>query len=137
MVNAGDEAIVGSDTLAQGGDGGVREFPLVAAAAADEMVVALFSQLIFAGAVAEIGLADEAEITEEFQIAVDGAAIEPGDAAFDTGEDFVGGEVPPLLQCAEDDEPLRGGALADGAETPGEAFPIGVLGWGFGLGRHR
>ena len=124
VVYTSTEAVLGGDALPHRGDNIIGQFPLLAAGSADEVVVAFLDELVFAGAAAEIGLADQAEITQEFEVAVDGAAVEAGDGSLDAGVDLIGGEVPPLLQCAKDDQTLRGGALADRAQAPGEVLPI-------------
>ena len=93
-----------------------------AAAVADQVVMALgVDQLELADAAAEVGLADQAEITKQLERAVDRRAVDRRQPALDAAQYLVGGNVLIRLQGAQDDEPLGGDALANGAEPLGQA----------------
>ena len=117
MVDAGLEVVAVADGAAEGLDDLVGEDGDLAAVAADQMVMTpIAEELEVAGAAAEIGLAEQTEIAQELQRAVDGRAVDDRRQRFDPGEDLVRGEMLARGEDPEDQQPLRGNALTGGAQ---------------------
>src|SRR5262245_7946299 len=79
-------------------------------------MVRLVDQLELTRAATKVGHADQTEVPEELQRAVDGRAIDRRQLRFDPGKDVVRREVLAGLERTQNDQPLRGGALPDTAQ---------------------
>ena len=122
VVDAGVEAVAVRDRGAEGGDQAVFEFAHRAAVAADEVMMAAVAQFEVADAAAEIGFADEPEVAEQFERAIDGGAIDAGQGGGDPGQEVVGRDVFAGPQRGEDRQALGGGTLPKLAQ---EGCPVG------------
>ena len=113
VIEPGREPVPLHDRLTQRRDHGVVEEDDGLTVEADQvMVTGIVEKLEAPDATAEVRLAQQAEITEELERAVDGRAVDGRGQRTEASMDLVGGEMLAGRERIEDRDSLRGHALA-------------------------
>lgn len=131
VIDGGVELVRIAQGLPEGRDQRVVELGDCAAAVTDQVMVAgLLDQLELAYPAAEVGLTHQAEVTKQFQRAVDRGTIDRRQLPLNPGKHLVGGDVLIGLQRAQDHQTLRGHPMAGSSQTVGQVTTSRAAGRG-------
>lgn len=108
------EVRLAPDRPHKGGDGGIVKNNRCAAILADQVVMRALADDFKDALVVDLGLADQPEVAQEIQRAIDRGPVDPGRLSAHPGVDGVGSQMgaSPPAQGVVDDLSLRRGAQA-------------------------
>jgi hypothetical protein len=116
VIDAGSETVSPADAFPQRFHEVVIELHHVAATMTDEMVVRLVDQLELTRAATQVGHADETEVAEALEGAVDRRTVDRRELRFNASKDFVRRKMLARLERTKDDQSLWRGPLPDTAQ---------------------